>query len=48
LPHIAQAVRRDLVVLVDGGVRSGMDVLKMRALGARAVLVGSGIRSCPI
>jgi 4-hydroxymandelate oxidase len=40
LPQIAQAVRRDLVVLADGGVRSGVDVLKMLALGAHAVLVG--------
>ena len=40
LPHIARAVRRDLAVLVDGGVRSGVDVLKMLALGAHAVLVG--------
>jgi 4-hydroxymandelate oxidase len=40
LPQIAQAVRRDMVVLVDGGVRRGVDVLKMLALGAHAVLVG--------
>ena len=40
LPHIARAVRNDLVVLADGGVRSGVDVLKMLALGAHAVLVG--------
>ena len=40
LPHIARAVRDDLVVLADGGVRSGVDVLKMLALGAHAVLVG--------
>jgi len=40
LPQIAQAVRRDLVVLADGGVRRGVDVLKMLALGAHAVLVG--------
>ncbi len=33
-------MRSDLVVLVDGGVRSGVDVLKMLALGAHAVLVG--------
>ncbi len=29
-----------MVVLVDGGVRRGVDVLKMLALGAHAVLVG--------
>lgn len=40
LPQIAQAVRRDMVVLADGGVRRGVDVLKMLALGAHAVLVG--------
>jgi 4-hydroxymandelate oxidase len=40
LPQIAQAVRSDIVVLADGGVRSGADVLKMLALGAHAVLVG--------
>jgi len=40
LPEIAEAVRGDVFVLVDGGVRSGVDVLKMLALGANAVLVG--------
>lgn len=40
LPLIAQTVGRDLAVLADGGVRSGVDVLKMLALGAHAVLVG--------
>jgi len=40
LPQIAQVVRGNLVVLADGGVRSGVDVLKMLALGAHAVLVG--------
>ncbi|HBB17996.1 MAG: alpha-hydroxy-acid oxidizing enzyme [Syntrophus sp. RIFOXYC2_FULL_54_9] len=40
LPQIARAVRDDLVVLADGGVRSGGDVLKMLALGAHAVLIG--------
>lgn len=39
LPDIARSVRR-MAVLVDGGVRSGADVLKMLALGARAVLIG--------
>jgi L-lactate dehydrogenase (cytochrome) len=40
LPGIADAVGGDLAVLVDGGVRSGLDVLKMLALGAQAVLLG--------
>ena len=40
LPDIARAVRDDLVVLADGGVRRGVDVVKMLALGAHAVLVG--------
>ncbi|QGP91646.1 4-hydroxymandelate oxidase [Neomoorella glycerini] len=40
LPEIAAAVGDKITVLADGGVRSGVDVLKMLALGARAVLVG--------
>ena len=40
LPRIAEAVGSDLVVLVDGGVRSGLDVIRMLALGAKGVLLG--------
>jgi L-lactate dehydrogenase (cytochrome) len=40
LPAIADAVGTDLVVFVDSGVRSGLDVLRMLALGARGVLLG--------
>jgi L-lactate dehydrogenase (cytochrome) len=40
LPKIADAVGSDLTVLVDGGVRSGLDVVRMLALGARGVLLG--------
>ncbi|MGY2290373.1 FMN-dependent L-lactate dehydrogenase LldD [Pseudomonas sp. SDO528_S397] len=40
LPGIAQAVGSDLTVLVDSGVRSGLDVVRMLALGARGVLLG--------
>jgi L-lactate dehydrogenase (cytochrome) len=40
LPPIAEAVCEDLTVLADGGVRSGLDVVRMLALGARAVLLG--------
>lgn len=40
LPGIARAVGKDMVVLADGGIRRGVDVLKMLALGAHGVLVG--------
>jgi (S)-mandelate dehydrogenase len=40
LPAIARAVGARLTVLVDGGVRRGVDILKARALGAQAVLAG--------
>jgi L-lactate dehydrogenase (cytochrome) len=40
LPPIAQAVGDRLAVLMDGGVRSGLDVLKALASGARACLIG--------
>src|SRR4051794_27935609 len=40
LPDVADAVGDEVEVLADGGVRTGLDVLKMVALGARAVLVG--------
>lgn len=40
LPAIADAVDRRLEVLVDGGVRSGTDIVKMLALGAQGVLIG--------
>jgi L-lactate dehydrogenase (cytochrome) len=40
LPAIAAAVGNKLEVLVDGGVRSGLDVVRMLALGAKAVLLG--------
>ncbi|HZW82666.1 MAG TPA: alpha-hydroxy-acid oxidizing protein, partial [Candidatus Deferrimicrobium sp.] len=40
LPEIADAVGDRITILADGGVRSGADVLKLLALGAKAVLVG--------
>lgn len=40
LPEIVDAVEGRVPVLVDGGVRRGVDVLRALALGATAVLVG--------
>src|SRR5690242_12388147 len=40
LPAIAQAVGSDTEVLFDGGIRTGSDMLRALALGARACLVG--------
>lgn len=40
LPEIRKAVGNDMVILMDGGIRSGMDVFKALALGADGVLVG--------
>jgi len=40
LPAIASAVSGRMTVLVDGGVRSGLDVVRMLALGAQGVLLG--------
>ena len=40
LPAIVDAVGGKMTVLVDGGIRSGMDVFKALALGADAVLIG--------
>ena len=40
LPSIADAVGGKLPILVDGGVRSGLDVVRMLALGADFVLIG--------
>ena len=40
LPAIADAVGGKMTILVDGGIRTGMDVFKALALGADAVLIG--------
>ncbi|WP_026917273.1 pre-mycofactocin synthase MftD [Gordonia shandongensis] len=40
LGPIADAVGRDLDVLLDGGIRRGSDVVKALALGAKAVMIG--------
>jgi (S)-mandelate dehydrogenase len=40
LPAVVRAVGSRMTVLLDGGVRRGVDILKARALGAQAVLTG--------
>ncbi|MFY7975294.1 MAG: alpha-hydroxy acid oxidase [Rubrivivax sp.] len=40
LPEIVAAVGRDIEVWMDGGIRSGQDVLKAWALGARGTMIG--------
>lgn len=40
LPPIADAVKDSLKILVDSGVRSGLDIARMVAMGADAVLLG--------
>lgn len=40
LPEIADAVHGKLAILVDGGIRTGVDVFKALALGADGVLIG--------
>lgn len=40
LPAIADAVKGQMKVLVDSGVRTGLDVARMIALGADAVMIG--------
>ncbi len=40
LPEIVDAVGSQIEVHLDGGVRSGQDVLRARALGAQAVYIG--------
>ena len=40
LPPIVKAVGNRIEVLMDGGIRSGQDVLKALALGAKGVMIG--------
>ncbi len=40
MPAIADAVKGDIAILADSGVRNGLDVVRMIALGADVVLLG--------
>ena len=40
LPAIVESVGKDIEVHMDGGIRSGQDVLKAKALGAQGVYIG--------
>ena len=40
LPAIADAVKGDLTILADSGVRNGLDVVRMIAMGADTALIG--------
>lgn len=40
LPAIAEVVQNDLKILVDSGIRNGLDIVRMLALGADACMIG--------
>jgi L-lactate dehydrogenase (cytochrome) len=40
LPAVAEAVGDQTTVIADGGIRNGLDMVKMLALGAEAVILG--------
>ena len=40
LPLIADAIKGDMKILVDSGIRTGLDVVRMLALGADCTLIG--------
>lgn len=40
LPHIADAVGKDIEIMFDGGVRSGQDIMRALALGAKSCMIG--------
>ena len=40
LPEVVDAVSNDIEIWMDGGIRSGQDILKAKALGAQGTLIG--------
>ena len=46
LPKIADAVKGDIKILVDSGIRNGLDVVRMLALGGRFMYVRTCIYLC--
>jgi isopentenyl diphosphate isomerase/L-lactate dehydrogenase-like FMN-dependent dehydrogenase len=48
LPEIADTVDDNVIIFVDGAVRTGFDVLKMLALGADFVFIGRPLAQCAI
>lgn len=40
LPAICDAVKGDLTILIDGGISSGLDIVKALAVGAEACMIG--------
>jgi 4-hydroxymandelate oxidase len=40
LPAVREAVGRDFPLIVDGGIRSGSDIIRCLCLGANAVMIG--------
>ena len=45
LPKVADAVGSDIEVMFDGGIRSGQDLMRALALGARSCLIGRATSS---
>jgi L-lactate dehydrogenase (cytochrome) len=40
LPQIAEAVGKDIEIMFDGGIRSGQDIMRALALGAKSCMIG--------